>query len=142
MGNLFSSNNTRQRRFGSDIYMNSLKDPLLDPQSLEELVSKKTESLQEEFDRLKVELKSCRDENRTLKSDLQKLQTNYGKEIYTLGENCSNLTQDTSDLMKNQELIRELLTKILQTQEKSGVHPDASLYASVNSLKHSSESHL
>jgi len=138
MGNLFTSN--RRPRGRSDIYMRGLDEPLLES-SLNDLVNQKTDKFRDEIDRLKVELSHCRSENRSLKTDLQKIQTNYGKEIFTLGESCSSLGHDTNTLMKNQEIIQELLQKILQIREREGKTTEASIYASVHSLT-SSESRM
>jgi predicted hydrocarbon binding protein len=132
MGNLLFNDKPFRSHYNK--HNNSLRDPLIDPRDINEqfernsvIVRDKIDRVQSQCDRLTVESKSCRD-------DVQKVMTNYGKEIYNLGEICSNLTQDISVLMKNQQVIKDLLTKILEDHEKNGSPPDPSLYSSVNDL--------
>jgi hypothetical protein len=131
MGNILSNGKTLKTR--SYRNMDDLNDPLLDPKIINEqlernsvIVRDRFDRVQTQVDRMSVEVKSCRD-------DVQKLTTNYGKEIYNLGENCSNLQQDITILMKNQEVIKDLLIKILQNGE-NGAPVDPSMYSSVNNL--------
>lgn len=142
MGNLFTSNQQSRSRYKSNISMRSLSDPLID--SSFEALSNQLNNQKNQIDRLQVELGHGRLENQNLKSDLQKMQTNYGREIYGLGESYSSVSNDIDTLMKNQEIIQELLQKILEGKEKDG-KIDASVYASVHSLTNSftnSESRL
>jgi len=136
MGNLLSHD--KKFRNSSYVNMNDLHEPLLDPKIINEQLERNTVIVRDKFDRIQTQVDRLGVEVKNSRDDIQRLTTNYGKEIYNLGEMCSSLQQDIKLLMQNQEVFKDLLVKILQNNEHNQ-NIDPSLYSSVKNMNSISE---
>lgn len=69
-------------------------------------------NLKEEHKKLLIELKNASDKNYKLEQELNKIQHNYGQEIYKLNEHIYTLQIDSQTLLNNQKIISEVLQNI------------------------------
>jgi len=58
-----------------------------------------------------VEIKFLHDKNKKFENEINKIQNNYGKEIFTLTEGYSSLQKDIGTLLNNQKIISDVLQK-------------------------------
>ena len=56
-----------------------------------------------------IEINHLKEKNQKLESELNKIQTNYGHEIFNLLEYCSVLQKDIENIMNNQRIISDFL---------------------------------
>ena len=68
--------------------------------------------LKEDNQKMLVEIKFLHDKNKKFENEINKIQNNYGKEIFTLTEGYSLLQKDIETLLNNQKIISDVLQKI------------------------------
>ena len=68
--------------------------------------------LKEDNQKMLVEIKFLHDKNKKFENEINKIQNNYGKEIFTLTEGYSSLQKDIGTLLNNQKIISDVLQKI------------------------------
>jgi len=92
-------------------------------------------NLKEEHKKLLIELKNASDKNYKLEQELNKIQHNYGQEIYKLNEHIYTLQIDSQTLLNNQKIISEVLQNISsnnisleESKYKNTITPNNSLY--------------
>ncbi len=66
-------------------------------------------NMKEEQRKMTIEINHLKDKNQKLESELNKVQTNYGQEIFNLLEYCSVLQKDIENVINNQRIISEFL---------------------------------
>ncbi len=59
--------------------------------------------------KLKIEIKSLYEKISKLETEVNKIQTNHGNEIYNLNQNVSSIQKDIITLLNNQKIISEVL---------------------------------
>ena len=118
MGNLFSSNKNKIMSLdslnenlvsiynngngnGNNININNLIEPLIF----------EINKLKEDNQKIMVDIKFLYDKNKKLENEINKMQHNYGKEIFTLNEGYSSLQKDIETLLNNQKIISDVLQK-------------------------------
>ena len=69
-------------------------------------------NLKEEHKKLLIELKNSSEKNYKLEQEINKIQHNYGQEIYKLNEHIYTLQIDSQTLLNNQKIISEVLQNI------------------------------
>ncbi len=69
-------------------------------------------NLKEEHKKLIIELKNNSEKNYKLEQEINKIQHNYGQEIYKLNEHIYTLQIDSQTLLNNQKIISEVLQNI------------------------------
>lgn len=67
--------------------------------------------LKEDNQKMLVEIKFLHDKNKKFENEINKIQNNYGKEIFTLTEGYSSLQKDIGTLLNNQKIISDVLQK-------------------------------
>jgi metal-responsive CopG/Arc/MetJ family transcriptional regulator len=115
MGGLFSSNKNKIMSLDSlnenlvssysngngNININNLIEPLIF----------EINKLKEDNQKIIVDIKFLYDKNKKLENEINKMQHNYGKEIFTLNEGYSSLQKDIETLLNNQKIISDVLQK-------------------------------
>jgi hypothetical protein len=92
-------------------------------------------NLKEEYKKLIIELKNTSEKNYKLEQEINKIQNNYGQEIYKLNEHIYTLQIDSQTLLNNQKIISEVLQNISsnnisleQSKYKNPITANNSLY--------------
>jgi len=92
-------------------------------------------NLKEEHKKLIIELKNNSEKNYKLEQEINKIQNNYGQEIYKLNEHIYTLQIDSQTLLNNQKIISEVLQNISsnnisleQSKYKNPITANNSLY--------------
>jgi hypothetical protein len=92
-------------------------------------------NLKEEHKKLIIELKNSSEKNYKLEQEINKIQNNYGQEIYKLNEHICTLQIDSQTLLNNQKIISEVLQNISsnnisleQSKYKNPITANNSLY--------------
>ena len=92
-------------------------------------------NLKEEHKKLIIELKNNSEKNYKLEQEINKIQNNYGQELYKLNEHIYTLQIDSQTLLNNQKIISEVLQNISsnnisleQSKYKNIQTPNNSLY--------------
>lgn len=70
---------------------------------------KEIRNMKGEQARMISEINHLKEKNQKLEEDINKIQTNYGHEIFNLLEYCSVLQKDIENIMNNQRIISEVL---------------------------------
>ena len=65
--------------------------------------------MKEEHRKMIFEINHLKEKNQKLEAEVNKIQTNYGQEIFNLLEYCSVLQKDIENMMNNQRIISEFL---------------------------------
>ena len=100
--NLVSNyNNSNNNNNNNNININSYIEPLIF----------EINKLKEENQKMLVEIKFLHDKNKKFENEINKIQNNYGKEIFTLTEGYSSLQKDIGTLLNNQKIISDVLQK-------------------------------
>jgi hypothetical protein len=113
MGNLFSSNKNKL------ISLDSLNENLvsnynhgnINNGNLIEPLIFEINKLKDDNKKIMVDVKFLYDKNKKLENEINKIQNNYGKEIFTLTEGYSSLQKDIETLLNNQKIISDVLQK-------------------------------
>jgi len=66
-------------------------------------------NMKDEQARMIAEINHLKEKNKKIETELNKIQTNYGQEIFNLLEYCSVLQKDIENIMNNQRIISEVL---------------------------------
>jgi hypothetical protein len=66
-------------------------------------------SMEEDQKKMMIEINHLKEKNQKLEAEVNKIQTNYGQEIFNLLEYCSVLQKDIENMMNNQRIISEFL---------------------------------
>ena len=92
-------------------------------------------NLKEEHKKLIIELKNTSEKNYKLEQEINKIQNNYGQELYKLNEHIYTLQIDSQTLLNNQKIISEVLQNISsnnisleQSKYKNPITANNSLY--------------
>jgi predicted nucleic acid-binding Zn-ribbon protein len=70
---------------------------------------KEVMNMKDEQARMIAEINHLKEKNKKIETELTKIQTNYGQEIFNLLEYCSVLQKDIENIMNNQRIISEVL---------------------------------
>ena len=121
MGGIFSSNKNKIMSFDSlnenlvsnynEEYNSSSKNKININSYIEPLIFE-INKLKEDNQKMLVEIKFLHDKNKKFENEINKIQNNYGKEIFTLTEGYSSLQKDIGTLLNNQKIISDVLQKI------------------------------
>ena len=129
MGGLFSSfklknsnsnsNEVLLKEYSNSPYLDNQNNLNLNNQIKQiDILKYELNKLKEENKKYSVEIIALYDKNTRLESELNKIQNNYGKEIFSLNEMYSSIHKDTLTLLNNQKIISDVLNK-LTNQESS-----------------------
>jgi hypothetical protein len=83
--------------------------------------------LKEDNQKIKVEIKFIKEKIDKLDYEINKIQNNHGKEIFTLNEAFSLIQKDTVTLINNQKIISEVLQKISEENQNQNQNQNNSL---------------
>ena len=120
MGGIFSSNKNKIMSLDSlnenlvsnynEEYNSSSKKKININSYIEPLIFE-INKLKEDNQKMLVEIKFLHDKNKKFENEINKIQNNYGKEIFTLTEGYSSLQKDIGTLLNNQKIISDVLQK-------------------------------
>lgn len=117
MGSVFSSNKNKNKIMSFDSLNENLVSNYNGEYSknninnfIEPLIFE-INKLKEENQKMLVEIKFLHDKNKKFENEINKIQNNYGKEIFTLTEGYSSLQKDIGTLLNNQKIISDVLQK-------------------------------
>ena len=105
--NYYSSHGTERLLYDEDSNSNTNSNSNSGAQI--EYIKNQIIKMKDDNQKLKVEIKSLYEKNLKLETEINKIQTNHGNEIYNLNQNVSSIQKDIVTLMNNQKIISEVL---------------------------------